>query len=84
MSTAKRLAKEACDQGCDAHIIESKAFQIFENRWFSIVDIVGPSKEDLIAEKRFEEDCLILEKKNQVIAKARELGLTEEDIDLLK
>jgi hypothetical protein len=73
--TAKRHAKGKYVQGMDCPIIEMNLICI-ENRWYVPIDavrIIGPSKEDIEEQKR-------IDTKRNAIQKARDLGLTDDDL----
>lgn len=77
-ATARRLAKRGYVQGTDCPV-EPKTALFIDGKYFlptSIINIVPPSSEDEAAQRRFDARKLALEK-------ARELGLTDEEIAVI-
>lgn len=75
-ATALRLAKGAGVQGCDAEVIEDVAINI-DGRWYIRGSITSPSSNDM----KVQED---MDKYEKALEDARELGLTEDQIMVLK
>lgn len=74
-ATARRIAKGEGVQGSDAEVRRSLAVMV-ENQWMADVRIVGPTQDD-IKEQR------IIDAREAAIAKAKELGMTDEDLKIL-
>ena len=85
-STALRLAKRIYVHGTDGHV--SKITLLHHNgNWYfpsNIINVVPPTEEDLKEEKRIEEEKIAKELKEKAIAKAKELGLTDEELSALR
>lgn len=80
--TAERLAERAGVQGSPANIEECDI--ISDGRWsYGPVKITDPSAEDIRKSAEREKAQLLEEKRILVLEKAKELGLTEEEIKLL-
>lgn len=74
--TAKRLGKNKAVQGTDCNVTKEKAYLI-NNKWVSNVNIQDPSLED---KKKIE----LYEKEEKIKQKALDLGLTIDEIKILK
>lgn len=81
-TTAIRLAKKADVQGCDGKVYKKEAVRI-GNTWLMPGNLISPSKEDLEEEKRLAHELFIANKKQQVLDKAKSLGLSEEELKIL-
>ena len=82
-ATALRLAKKAGIQGGDADVIQVKAYLIDKN-WYYRSRPVPPNDQDRIEEKKLIEAQLLKERREKVLQKAIQLGLSEEDIKVLR
>lgn len=74
-TTAVRLGARKYVQGSDCNITEITLYR-HHGRWYGPVNVQSPTPED-------EELDRIQKKKDAAIEKARALGLTEEEINLL-
>lgn len=81
-STAIRLGKKGYIQGSDCPIKKDIAVKI-ENRWYINGKIEYPTQEDLKLEQEMLKERELLERVNEVINKAKQLGLTNEELHLL-
>jgi len=82
-STARRLAKKNYVQGTDSRVTEETIYYV-GNRWYGPGPrIVQPTKEDLVAERHLEQERKARETKNNAIERARQLGMSEEEISAL-
>lgn len=81
--TAQRLAKGKGVQGSNAHYYPVPIF-VIENRTYGPVALVPPSPEDHELIKREEAQRELEIKRNAVLDKVRDLGLTDEELNLLK
>lgn len=75
-STAKRLAKGKDVQGCDCHVTQEYALKV-QGRWFSAVNIELPTERDTATDQK-------LLAARAAEKKAREAGLTEQEINSLR
>jgi len=78
-ATAKRLAKKAGVQGCDAEVVQVKLMKFggFGGTWFGPVHIKQATREDEMAQKQ-------LEAQKEVLARARAAGLSDDDLRALR
>lgn len=83
-ATARRLAKGGYVQGCDCRITKKKMF-LHENMWYAPgPHITPPSDTDRQVEQQLEVERTKQARRDQAIARARELGLSDEDLEILK
>ena len=82
-STARRLGARRYVQGSDCPVEQSEIFLI-NNRWYGPINLVAPSNEDREVEAYLRAAEAALAAKMAVIEKAKALGLSEEDIAILK
>lgn len=83
-STARRLSKGVGVQGGNGRVTKAKMYLI-NNQWYSPGRLIeNPTKADIEEEKRLEDERKALALKEAAIAKARSLGLSDEDIAALK
>lgn len=75
-ATARRLCKRQGVQGSDATVQECEAIW-HQGGWAAPVQIVPPSKEDIAAQERIDAG-------KALIAKARAMGLSDDEIKQLK
>ncbi len=82
-TTAERLGRRGYVQGTDCTVYPVELF-LHEGRWYGPIHVEGPSESDrkLDAERQAEEQRRIA--RIAVLNKARELGLSEEDIAILR
>ena len=81
-STATRIAKGKGVMGTDAGVDEKFAYKI-ENTWYAPVIFAQPTPEDEKIEKLREIEYTIKQNKIKVLKKAKDLGLSEEEIKIL-
>jgi hypothetical protein len=82
-STARRLAKKNYVMGTDGRVTVEKMFYL-NGRWYAPApNIVQPSREDEIENRRIEAERKAAEAKAAALAKAKELGMTEADLAAL-
>lgn len=82
-ATALRLAKRAGIQGCDADVIPLKGYLI-KNNWYYRCSPILPSNEDKLQEKKIKEEAELKERQEKVLLKAVQLGLSEQEIEILR
>lgn len=84
-ATARRLAKGAGVQGTDAEVRRGKAYKIGSG-WFipGMGAIVRPTKDGERNQKHLDAEHEKEERRQQAINRARELGMSEEDIEALQ
>lgn len=83
-ATAQRLAKKNYVQGSDSRYNKTKAFKI-NNTWhYPSTRLVPPNSEDQRKEKQLAEARILEEKKKAILDKAKNLGLSQEEINLLQ
>lgn len=83
--TARRLAKGAGIQGHDAEVIETKAYKINNlSWWFAPCRIVEPTTFDLYQEEEERAQAEAKKELELVRQRARDLGLSEEDLKILQ
>lgn len=75
-STAERMGKGASIQGSNCTVTEEECF-VSNGTYYGPIRLVYPSSEDEVLERKREE-------KERAEAKALQLGLSQEDIDILK
>lgn len=83
-STALRLAHKAGVQGSDATVRKATMIRI-GGKWYgprTAMNVVAPSKEDLVKEAEEARKTELARKRDEVLQKARVLGLTAEEIEL--
>lgn len=89
-ATALRLAKGINVQGADGSIYEIALYKPetedihWKSWWYGPVHIEKPSKADLKEQQRINDYKLRLAAAKKALEKARELGLTEEEINALQ
>lgn len=83
-ATAKRLAKGSYVMGSISPISNAKAYKIGNTWYYPNALIVSPTAEDKKAEEQLTKANILKEKQDQILKKAKDLGLTDEDIKLLK
>lgn len=81
-STARRLGKGRYVQGSDCSVTETTLYLI-DRKWYGPVSVVPPTKEDIAAEAKLQAAKAATFLKTAAINKARELGLSDEDIAAL-
>lgn len=81
-STARRLAKGSYIQGSDCPITTKKMFR-HNGEWYAPAVITRPNEADILAEKVLVAKREAEEKRKAALNRARELGLSDEDIELL-
>ena len=82
-STALRKASRNYVMGSDSRVTEVKLFNSGSG-WYGPVNVLEPSREDLMAEAQLEAEMKAQQAKEDAIAKAKSLGLTEDDIKALR
>jgi len=82
-ATANRLKKRKGVQGTDADVIKNKIFY-HEGTWYGPVSTVSPTKEDEQVQKELDALKELAAKQKLVFDKARQLGLTDDEIEILK
>lgn len=82
-ATAKRLAKGSYVMGTDASISKETIFRVGNTFYFPSAFIVMPTAADIIADEKADAERKAAEAKAAVFAKAKALGLTDEEIKLL-
>lgn len=83
-STAKRLAKGSYVMGTDSRVTVEKSYIIDGIPYYKCPLIIHPSIEDKQLEEKFIAERNKEERKKAVLKKAKDLGLTDEEIGLLK
>ena len=82
-ATAYRLAKKACVQGSDGNVIKLNAYKI-GGIWYHQGAIVERStKEDDVRQAILDEEKKRDKKKKEILSKAKELGLSDSEIEFL-
>lgn len=81
-TTANRMSKKRGVQGSDARVERFDAV-LFANRWCAPVQIQQPTIEDREADKRVEQARIADQRLHEALQRAREAGLSEEDIAIL-
>lgn len=83
-ATARRLAKGGYVQGTDCRITQERMF-FHENRWYAPGPYVSPpTSDDRRLEEQLESERQRQARRDQALARARELGLGEEDLAVLQ
>lgn len=82
-ATAKRRAKGNYVMGTDCSITKEKAYLI-DNKWYMLGGIDNGNDEDIKVEKELAAERELKIKIDAAIAKAKEAGLNDADIELLK
>lgn len=82
-STALRLAKKNFVQGSDSPIRKLTAYKIGGIWLYQGANIEQPTEADNHMERNLIEERIRKDAKKKVLAKAKELGLSDEDIKLL-
>jgi len=83
-STAIRIGKGKYDvQGCDCPITKVRIFE-YNRKHYGPIYLTGPSKEDLEIDEKLQKEREKQEKRLTILEKARSLGLSDEEIELLK
>lgn len=82
-ATAIRLSKEAYVQGSDSPVTKSKAFRLNHN-WYVPGRIIQPTKEDDKMEQVLREEEARRMKRESVLQKLADAGISDEDIKILK
>lgn len=82
-ATALRKAKKNYVMGSDSRVTEVKLFNSGSG-WYGPVNVLDPSCEDLAAEIKLEAEMKAQQAKEAAIVKAKDLGLTEDDIKALR
>lgn len=83
--TAQRIAKGKYVQGTDCPVLEKK-MTLFNGEWyipFKYVPITLPTSDDLAEEYRLAKLKMRHERREKTLAKAKALGLTEEDFNII-
>ncbi len=81
-STAKRLAKGQGSMGCDCEIYNKKSYKI-DGVWYAPIIFIKITSEDEREERTRKNNEIAAQNKAKVLKKAKELGLSEEDIKIL-
>lgn len=81
--TAQRLAKGRGVQGTDAYYYPVPIF-VFNGKQYGPIELVPPSLEDHAKIKLHEAERVLEEKRQAVLDKIRDIGLTDEELNLLK
>jgi len=83
-STAIRLARGNYVMGTDSRVTEVTMF-FKDGRWYAPgVLIIEPSQEDLREERKIEAEIAAAEAKARALVRAKELGLSDDEIAALK
>jgi hypothetical protein len=82
LTTAHRLSKGCYIMGTDAHVTEDFAYMINGKRYV-LGDIVRPNSSDLEIDREREAERIAREKFDAVVERFKELGITDEDLDVL-
>jgi hypothetical protein len=82
-ATALRKAKKNYVMGTDSRVTEEKLFNSGSG-WYGPVWVIEPTREDLQVEQQLEAEQQAKTAKEAAIAKAKELGLTEDEIKALR
>jgi len=83
-ATAIRLAQKNYVQGSNSRITKSVCYKINNQWYYPSCRTVYPTVEDNKAEAKLEEERQLALKKNNILNKPKELGLTEEEIKILR
>ena len=85
-STAERLSKNKGVMGTNAIVSEVSLFEHDGKKYINIwnVHLINPSSEDLLKEEKHQQALRLAEEKSRAIQRAKELGLSDEDIEALK
>lgn len=75
-ATAIRLGKKGSVQGCDCSITQEIAVLLVNGQWLIPGEIIYPSKKDKLEQEK-------IDKKTAALKKAKDAGLTEEDIEAI-
>lgn len=81
-ATALRKAKRNYVMGTDSRVTEEKLFNSGSG-WYGPVRVIEPSQEDLRVEEQLVAEQKAKDAKQAAIAKAKQLGLSDEDIKAL-
>ena len=81
-TTAKRLGKKKYIQGSDSPVEEDIAVKI-NNTWYAPCRIIQPNNDDSKQDKIIEQKQALLDRQNLAIERAKELGLSAEDVEIL-
>ena len=81
-TTAYRMSRKRGVQGSDARVGEFEAV-LHNGRWCAPVSIHQPTTEDRNADLKREQARLAGQRRHEALTRARELGLSEEDISIL-
>jgi hypothetical protein len=81
--TAKRLAQGADVQGTDGKVEEVELYQI-NFKWYGPVDIVSPSHADVRTQLELDKVHAAKKRRDKAIEKAKEAGLSKEDLAALR
>ena len=81
-STARRLGKGRDVMGSDATVREVTLVR-YNNEWYGPVDIQRGSEADQAVDAKERAELERLAAKSAVLERARDLGLTEEELELL-
>jgi len=81
-STAVRLGKGKDVQGSDAKVVQQEAIW-HRNNWCAPVEIIAPSQKDLEADARLEIARAADRRRAEALERARQVGLSEDDIAAL-
>lgn len=82
LALAKRVGKHRYIQGGDCPIKKNKAY-IIDGQWYGPVYIDPPTEKDKEEDKRLLKEEVDERKRQQIIKRAKELGLTDKEIKLL-
>jgi hypothetical protein len=77
--TAERLARKRYVQGSNGPVRSMQLVKI-DGKWYApgeAVNVIPPTKDDIAEQKRIDE-------RNAILAKAKEAGLTDDEINLLR
>jgi len=83
-ATAIRLSKRADVQGSDGAVVELQAIKVYGKWFYEGAPINKPTSEDDKLEIKLEQKREKKKLFNDAIAKAKELGLSQEDIEALQ
>jgi len=82
-ATAIRLGAKKYVQGSDCPVEKIEVFLV-DNKWYGPIYVTSPSSEDKAIEAKLRAEEAALAAKMVVIEKAKALGLSDEDIAILK
>ncbi len=83
-ATANRLAKKNYVMGSDSRVTAEKMFYV-NGRWFAPgANIIPPTDADNAEEHRLEAERKAKEEKARVLAKLKDLGITEAELKVLE